>query len=84
MKIQLLIAFITLLFHIISSYRLRHKKGPSNFADDDLAYEDQFDPTIKKKVPYIDYNNESGVNENDVLKDIKEDLRFENVSYKYD
>jgi hypothetical protein len=52
--------------------------------DDELATEDKFDSNIKVKKPLTDYNNEVQINSDELTEKVKDDLRGEDVNYRYD
>ncbi len=52
--------------------------------DDDLAEEDKMDESLKENRPYRDYNSEVEVDSEELLNKVKDDLRGEDISYKFD
>ena len=52
--------------------------------DDDFAGEDKFDDGVKRKRPYKDYNQEVRTSSKDLMKRVMDDLKGEEVNYKFD
>lgn len=52
--------------------------------DDELAVEDKFDRNIHRHKPYRDYNSEVELNTEDLTAKVEDDLKGEDVNYKFD
>jgi hypothetical protein len=52
--------------------------------EDELAEEDKYDESIKSQKPYRDYNSELEVDTEDLVNKVRDDLRGEEISYKFD
>ncbi len=52
--------------------------------DDELALEDKYDDSLKSYKPYRDYNSEIETDAEELVNKVREDLRGEDVSYRFD
>ncbi len=86
MKVNLLVVVISCLaLMIVNSMKItfnrsKMSKKPIEF-DEGFSNEDKFDPNLKAKKVYKDYNNDFDNNDDDIMKNLRETLRKSGMRY---